>query len=287
MPAAFAPPGRIAAASAVAGRTLVSDVAEGEPITRTRLGVAGGTIASLVPSGLRAFPVTASVAPDAIRAGDRVDVIATFGGPRPYTDTVASELEVLAILEPERRGVRGRRRRRSLARAARQPAGRRGARVRVGVRRDRGDRRAARRLSGTRTAGTMSRAPVRERSSPEHPAGDRARPHAGRDRVRADLELGPPDPGPVAVRLADPRPTPTSTRPSTSRCTSGRSSGALVYFRRDVARYLSAWIRSIRRREIEDTDERLAWALVLGTIPGVIAGRRSKASSRTTSGSPG
>ena len=101
MPTAFAPPGRIAAASEVAGRTLVSDVAEGEPVTRTRLGVAGGTIASLVPSGLRAFPVTASVAPDAIRAGDRVDVIATFGGPRPYTDTVASELEVLAIVEPD------------------------------------------------------------------------------------------------------------------------------------------------------------------------------------------
>jgi Flp pilus assembly protein CpaB len=101
MPGAFAPPGRIASTSAVAGRTLVSDVAEGEPVTRTRLGVAGGTIASLVPSGLRAFPVTATVAPDAIRAGDRVDVIATFGGPRPYTATVASELEVLAILEPD------------------------------------------------------------------------------------------------------------------------------------------------------------------------------------------
>jgi Flp pilus assembly protein CpaB len=101
MPAAFAPPGRIASAAAVAGRTLVSDVAEGEPVTRTRLGVTGGAIASLVPSGLRAFPVTANIPPDAIRAGDRVDVIATVGGPRPYTDTVASELEVLAILEPD------------------------------------------------------------------------------------------------------------------------------------------------------------------------------------------
>ena len=101
MPATFAPPGRITSAEAIAGRTLVSDVAEGEAVTQTRLGVAGGTIASLVPSGLRAFPVTATFAPDAIRAGDRVDVIATFGGPRPYTDTVASELEVLAILEPD------------------------------------------------------------------------------------------------------------------------------------------------------------------------------------------
>ena len=48
--------------------------------------------------------------------------------------------------------------------------------------------------------------------------------------------------------------------------------GALVYFRRDVARYLVAWIRSIRERRISTVDERLAWALVIGTIPGVIAG---------------
>ena len=48
--------------------------------------------------------------------------------------------------------------------------------------------------------------------------------------------------------------------------------GALVYFRHDVARYLAAWIRSIRRRSIASTDERLAWALVVGTTPGALAG---------------
>lgn len=48
--------------------------------------------------------------------------------------------------------------------------------------------------------------------------------------------------------------------------------GALAYFRKDVYRYLVAWIRSIRRRAIAGTDERLAWALVIGTIPGAIAG---------------
>ena len=48
--------------------------------------------------------------------------------------------------------------------------------------------------------------------------------------------------------------------------------GALVYFRHDVARYLAAWIRSIRRRSIASADERLAWALVVGTIPGALAG---------------
>jgi undecaprenyl-diphosphatase len=48
--------------------------------------------------------------------------------------------------------------------------------------------------------------------------------------------------------------------------------GALVYFRRDVWRYLRAWVASIRARRIENTDQRLAWALVLGTIPGAAAG---------------
>ena len=48
--------------------------------------------------------------------------------------------------------------------------------------------------------------------------------------------------------------------------------GALVYFRRDLARYLVAWFGSIGARRIETTDQRLAWALVIGTIPAVIAG---------------
>jgi len=48
--------------------------------------------------------------------------------------------------------------------------------------------------------------------------------------------------------------------------------GALVYFRHDVWRYLRSAVASIRARRIETTDERLAWALVVGTIPGVIAG---------------
>jgi hypothetical protein len=30
-----------------------------------------------------------------------VDVLATFGGPRPYTDTVASGLEVLSVLDAD------------------------------------------------------------------------------------------------------------------------------------------------------------------------------------------
>jgi Flp pilus assembly protein CpaB len=101
VPAGYAPPGRIASPGQLSGRTLVSDVARGEAITRTRVGVGGGPVASLVPSGLRAFSIQVGPSAASVRAGDRVDVIATFGGPRPYTDTVASGLEVLAIVEPQ------------------------------------------------------------------------------------------------------------------------------------------------------------------------------------------
>jgi pilus assembly protein CpaB len=101
MPAAFAPPGRFGSPEQVTGRTLVSDLAEGEAVTPTRLGVEGGPVASLVPEGLRAFPIQPGPSAAAVRAGDRVDVLATFGGPRPYTDTVAGGLEVLSVVEPD------------------------------------------------------------------------------------------------------------------------------------------------------------------------------------------
>jgi undecaprenyl-diphosphatase len=52
----------------------------------------------------------------------------------------------------------------------------------------------------------------------------------------------------------------------------GTFAGALVYFWSDIVAYLKAWWRSVRRRSIHGTDERLAWLLILGTIPGVILG---------------
>jgi undecaprenyl-diphosphatase len=48
--------------------------------------------------------------------------------------------------------------------------------------------------------------------------------------------------------------------------------GALIYFREDVARYTVAWVRSIGARRLSTPDERIAWALVVGTVPGAIAG---------------
>jgi pilus assembly protein CpaB len=101
VPEAFAPPGRFGSPGALEGRTLVSDLAEGETVTRTRVGVGGGPVASLVPDGLRAFPIQPGPSAAAVTAGDRVDVLATFGGPRPYTDTVASGLEVLSVLDAD------------------------------------------------------------------------------------------------------------------------------------------------------------------------------------------
>ena len=46
----------------------------------------------------------------------------------------------------------------------------------------------------------------------------------------------------------------------------------LIYFRADIARLLIALWGSLRRRAIAGPDERLAWAIVVGTIPAVIAG---------------
>jgi undecaprenyl-diphosphatase len=48
--------------------------------------------------------------------------------------------------------------------------------------------------------------------------------------------------------------------------------GAATYFWREIWRYLAAWVRSVRRRSISTTDERLAWCLVIGTIPGALTG---------------
>jgi Flp pilus assembly protein CpaB len=99
LPTRFAPPGSIHEASGVAGRILVSDIAAGEVITGTRLASSrAGPIAALVPEGLRAFPVATSLPPGSVRAGDHVDVLATFAGGRPHTETVASGIEVLVVL---------------------------------------------------------------------------------------------------------------------------------------------------------------------------------------------
>lgn len=48
--------------------------------------------------------------------------------------------------------------------------------------------------------------------------------------------------------------------------------GALIYFRRDVVRVTVSWFGSVANRRIRTPDEKLAWALVVGTIPGAAFG---------------
>jgi len=71
----------------------------GELLTADRLAPrTAGPVAAMVPPGLRAVPVRSTLGWAAIRAGDRVDVLATFPGPHAHTETVASGLEVLRML---------------------------------------------------------------------------------------------------------------------------------------------------------------------------------------------
>jgi undecaprenyl-diphosphatase len=62
--------------------------------------------------------------------------------------------------------------------------------------------------------------------------------------------------------------------------------GALIYFRHDVGRYAGAWVRSVRARRLSTPDERIAWALVVGTIPGAIAGALFENVIQETLGAP-
>jgi pilus assembly protein CpaB len=97
LPTRFVPPGAVRDPAGAVGRTAVTDLAEGEVVTRLRLSIGGaGRIAALVPFGKRALqlPVAATAG---VEPGDHVDVIATFGGGGAHTELTAEALEVLAI----------------------------------------------------------------------------------------------------------------------------------------------------------------------------------------------
>jgi undecaprenyl-diphosphatase len=47
---------------------------------------------------------------------------------------------------------------------------------------------------------------------------------------------------------------------------------AISYFRHEVVTFTVAFFRSLRRRAIESVDERIAWAIAVGTVPAVVAG---------------
>ncbi len=47
---------------------------------------------------------------------------------------------------------------------------------------------------------------------------------------------------------------------------------AISYFRHEVVTFTLAFLRSLRKGAIETVDERLAWAIAIGTVPAVLAG---------------
>jgi pilus assembly protein CpaB len=99
IPERYAPPGALGSIEEATGGVLVTDLAEGEPLTPTRLARAG-PVASQVPVGLRAMPLTISLPPGSVVPGDRVDVLAVTPG-APIAETVAVGLEVLLVLRDE------------------------------------------------------------------------------------------------------------------------------------------------------------------------------------------
>jgi len=99
VPSNFAPRGAVRDEARAAGRILLAGLSEGEVLTDTRLASAGaGPIAALVPDGFRAVTVPVQLPGDALRAGDRVDLLATYPTGRRHTETVAVALPVLAVL---------------------------------------------------------------------------------------------------------------------------------------------------------------------------------------------
>ncbi len=101
VPQAYAQPGSFQKVSQVTGRVALADLSLGEAVTETRLArVRAGPVASLIPEGLRAFAVPTSLPPGAVTAGDRVDVLATYGSGQPHSEVVANGLQVLSVLGP-------------------------------------------------------------------------------------------------------------------------------------------------------------------------------------------
>jgi Flp pilus assembly protein CpaB len=104
VPMAFAPPGSFSSITRAAGRVALGDLAAGEAVIETRLArVRAGPVASLIPAGLRAFAVPTFLPPGALRPGDTVDVLATFGSSgagQPHTEVVVTGVEVLFVLGP-------------------------------------------------------------------------------------------------------------------------------------------------------------------------------------------
>jgi pilus assembly protein CpaB len=92
------PPDVLPSPEAAVGRTLAAAVAADEPITGLRLAPPGGPVAALIPPSFRAVPVPAALPASVVRAGDRVDVLATYATGGAHAETVVAGAEVLSVL---------------------------------------------------------------------------------------------------------------------------------------------------------------------------------------------
>jgi Flp pilus assembly protein CpaB len=100
-PERYLPEQALSSSEAAVGRVAAVPILEGEPVTSRRLGMDGGS-SSVVPDGMRAY----SLSPDTLdglalapKAGDRVDVLATFAreGGNAETVTVIKAAKVASV----------------------------------------------------------------------------------------------------------------------------------------------------------------------------------------------
>jgi len=95
MPAAFAPPGSLVSPDAAVGLVAQTFIAEGEALSLARLG--RSVLAGSVGPGRLVVTAGFASVPQGLTTADRVDVFATFGGARPFTELVGEDLRVLRI----------------------------------------------------------------------------------------------------------------------------------------------------------------------------------------------
>lgn len=60
----------------------------------------------------------------------------------------------------------------------------------------------------------------------------------------------------------------------------------ILYFWRDVVRYVGAWFRSVAYRGIRDNDERLAWYILAASVPAALVGALGENTIETRLGQP-
>ena len=133
------------------------------------------------------------------------------------------------------------------------------------VRRRGGGTRPRCRAHAPRSGGRPGRADERPGVRPRH--------RAGADGAPPDLVVGAPHPRAVGRRLDVPRRrTTASTRRSTSRSISGRSSPSARTSGATSSGSCAPGSARSRRRRIETSDERVAWFVLVATIPAGVIG---------------